>query len=180
MTTLRKIQPPILTKTANGWVRITEAATVTIPALDITVECLVNPGPCSPLLGVGRLAREHDIGYLVEGENHYLLPENGHKLELIVIADVPYIAQAAGQLDSKESSANAARAIAAPSTVEDTSAEAEPEAEADEKLEGPPSPPKAPKVPRPKRREKVKFCTQEHNEFTHFPLDPNCPICQRA
>ena len=52
------------------------------------------------------------------------------------------------------------------------------DAEMDEKLEQLPSPPPAPKVPRPKRRERVKFCTQEHNEFTHFPLDPNCPICQ--
>ena len=140
--TLRKIQP-ILTKTANGWVRITEAATVTIPALDITFDCIVNPGPCSPLLGVGKLAREHEIGYLVEGENHYLLPKNGQKLELIVIADVPYIAQEAG-----DSSANAARAIAAPSIAEDTPAESEPEdKEEDEKSECTPSPPKAPKVP---------------------------------
>ena len=26
----------------------------------------------------------------------------------------------------------------------------------------------------------MNFCTQSHNEFTHFPLDPNCEICQSA
>ena len=90
------------------------------------------------------------------------------------------------QAGSEESKAIVARAIAAPSVAEDVSIdhptewEYPEEAEEGEKLDGAPAPPKAPQVPRPKRREKVNFCTQLHNEFTHFPLDPNCPICQRA
>ena len=66
LKTLRSI-PPIHIKTANGWVKIAEEATVTISALDITITCLVNPGLCNPLLGVGRLEREHDIEYRSKG-----------------------------------------------------------------------------------------------------------------
>ena len=42
---------------------------------------------------------------------------------------------------------------------------------------GNPNPPKPHKVARPKRAEKLKLCTQEHNLLTHFPKDPRCPIC---
>ena len=181
LKTLRKI-PPIMIRTANGWLKITEAATVEISALNITIDCQVNPGKCPPLLGVGKLAREHKIGYLVEDKMHYLLPENGQKMELIVIADVPYLAQNADQ-----PSVTATRATVAPSIEEKITAKhkaewwehPEEKADMDEKADVP-SPPSAAKVPRPKRRERVNFCTQSHNEFTHFPLDPNCEICQRA
>ena len=80
------------------------------------------------------------------------------------MSDVPYVAQTTHQTDSNESSATAARAIAALSIAEEIAADhksewehPEVDAEMDEK-ECTPSPPPAVKVPRPKRREKVKFC----------------------
>ena len=94
--TIRKADHRVLLQTANGQITTDQVADVNVEELGLTLAVYVVKESCPPLLSLGKLCKEHHIGYVwPAGSDAPYLQSEGHKrVTLNIQNNVPFITTA--------------------------------------------------------------------------------------
>ena len=194
---IRKLADPIPLSTANGPTWATEETDIYVHELDIwVVAVLLEDSPA--VLCQGKLVEHHGFRFdWTPGQTPYL-QKGDLKVHCYPSHDVPFITTSIEDDQALPSPAHQEEPPLANVAPDETAPVQEPSVKGNlkqtpEKVQAKVLPPQksspgkpvSPKVKQDKvkanrkAKKKISSCQLcEHNVFTHFPKDPNCPICQ--